>query len=146
MLVYRNIEYRFLLVLITSLGRRFPVSKAEGTAISLMRATFNSSTSVTRKETQKWTALRNLKKMNRASNWPPKKGEKIITEKLLYGTTCFLRFYGAYIFCFVFFFSDKKKKREKGDLLKKNFQCYTIGFFFVVCWTHGQTPGLSGIS
>jgi hypothetical protein len=40
--------------------------------------------------------------------------------------------WGVYLL-FLFVFFPDKKKREKGDLLKKNFQCYTIGFFFVVC-------------
>ena len=132
----------FLSVLITSLGRRFPVSKAERDRhwIHARNIEFvdeyyghgSDGPQNSKKDEQKTQT--NIKPATQKG-----RGKKnIITEreKLLYGTTCFLRFYGAYIFCFF--------KKKKGDLLKRNFQCYTIGFFFV-CWTRGQTPGLSGI-
>jgi hypothetical protein len=73
--------------------------------------------------------------------WPPKSGKK--REKILYGTTSFLRFYGAYFFCFFFPLSKKKKKGE--ICCYRRISVLTMLYDRVfVCWTHGQTPGLSG--
>ena len=141
------IEYRFLLVVITSLGRRFPVSKTEKGwhLIHACNILFRPRVFVKQK-----TSLSKLQqKMNKPTSikllllWPPKSGKK---ERRYYTVRPpFCDFMGRISFV-LFFFSLSKKEQKKGEICcYRRISVLTMLYDRVfVCWTHGQTPGLSG--
>lgn len=141
------IEYRFLLVVITSLGRRFPVSKTEKGwhlihACNILfrpRVFFKQKTESlkTSTEDEQHTDQHQTVIIMTTQKWK-KKERRYYTVR-----PPFCDFMGR--ISFVFFFPLSKKKKKGEICCYRRISVLTMLYDRVfVCWTHGQTPGLSG--